>query len=171
MYNTNISSIAKEIADIKKDRRNRRDCYSMILDERSRNPFMQKILKSSDFNPQHGVTHVDRAGDASSPRVSGGEYKHPNKNIISRKEFELRKSLSNLKQFGPDYDRSVVGRSLDASRMGSKRNHLDEHGATSVNFSTLSGRGPKYILPAIKMQNREVIKDLLLTEEEASIYN
>ena len=151
MYNTNVSSIQREIAELKKDRRNRRDCYSMILDERSRNPFMQKILKSSDFSPQQGVTHVDRAGDASSPRVSGGEYRHPNKHIISRKEFELRKSLSHLKQFGPDYDRSVVGKSLDASRMGSKRHHLDEHGETSVAFSTLSERKPKYILPAIKM--------------------
>ena len=117
------------------------------------------------------MTHVDRAGDATSPRVSGGEYRHPNENIISRKEFELRKSLSNLKQFGPEYDRSVVGKSLDASQMGSKRGHLDEHGATSVAFSTLSTRPPRYILPAIKMQNREVLRDLLLSDEEASILN
>ena len=169
MYNTNLSAIVHEIAELKKNRRNRRDCYSMILDERNRNPFMQKILKSSDFSPQQGVTHIDRAGDASSPRVSGGEYQHPNKNIISRKEFELRKSLSNLKQFGPDYDRSQVGKSLDVSRMGSKKGYIEEHGSTSVAFSTLSGRPRK--LPAIKMMNREVIKDLLMSDEEASIYN
>ena len=110
------------------------------------------------------MTHIDRAGDATSPRVSGGEYRHSNEHIISRKEFELRKSLSNLKQFGPEYDRSVVGKSLDASIR-----HLDEHGATSVGFSTLSGKPRK--LPAIKMLNRSVLNDLLLTEEEASIYN
>ena len=51
MYNTNVSSIVREVAELKKNRRSRKDCYSMILDERSRNPFMTKILKSSDFSP------------------------------------------------------------------------------------------------------------------------
>ena len=67
---------------------------------------------------------------------------------------------------------SAVGQSLDASRLGSKRGRtFDEHGATSVAFSTLSAKKPKNILPAIKMSNRAVLRDVLLSEEEASVLN
>ena len=97
MYDTNLSSIIKEIKTIQNSARNRDDCYSLMQDERSRNPFMRNIGKSAEFSPSRGVTHVDRPGDASSPRVSGGVYRHPNANIISRKEFEQRKSLSHLR--------------------------------------------------------------------------
>lgn len=97
MYDTNLSAIIKEVRTIQNSARNRDDCYSLMQDERSRNPFMRNIGKSSDFSPSRGVTHVDRPGDAASPRVSGGVYKHPNANIISRKEFEQRKSLSHLR--------------------------------------------------------------------------
>ena len=30
-----------------------------------------------------GVTHFDRAGDKNSPKVSGGQWKHPSKNVLS----------------------------------------------------------------------------------------
>ena len=54
MYNTNLTSIEKEIAEIKKDRKvqSRKDCYSMIKDVRTRNPFMKKFGKSADFSPE-----------------------------------------------------------------------------------------------------------------------
>ena len=38
-------------------------------------------------------------------------------------------------------------------------------------FSTLSARKPKNILPAIKMSNRAVLRDVMLSEEEASVFN
>ena len=67
---------------------------------------------------------------------------------------------------------SAIGQSLDASRLGSKRAHtFDEHGATSVAFSTLSAKKPRNILPAIKMSNRAVLRDVMLSEEEASVFN
>ena len=84
MYETSLSTIIKEIKSIQNSARDRADCYSLMQDERSRNPFMRNIGKSTDFSPSRGVTHVDRAGDTASPRVSGGVYKHPNSNIISR---------------------------------------------------------------------------------------
>ena len=38
-------------------------------------------------------------------------------------------------------------------------------------FSTLSAKKPKNILPAIKMSNRAVLRDVMLSEEEASVLN
>ena len=60
-----------------------------------KNPFMTKIM-SDKFKPSMGVTHYDRAGDVNSPQVSGGVFKHPNKNIISRRELTYRQSLATL---------------------------------------------------------------------------
>ena len=48
-----------------------------------------------------GVTHFDRAGDKNSPKVSGGQWKHPSKNVLSRKEFDFGKSYTTLNDFGP----------------------------------------------------------------------
>ena len=73
-----------------KRNRNRRDCYSLIHEERTRNPFMKNIAKSSEFDPQMGVVHRDRAGDPGSPMVSGGMYKSPFENRMSRRELEAR---------------------------------------------------------------------------------
>ena len=119
-YNTNLSSITQEITRVRDSRDSQRnDCYSLLKDERRRNPFMAQALTSTEFAPESGVTHFERAGDANSPKVSGGEYRHSNRSVISRKEFELRKSLQNLKGFGPEtyqISRSAIGRSLDVSR-------------------------------------------------------
>ena len=38
-------------------------------------------------------------------------------------------------------------------------------------FSTVSAKRPKNILPAIKMSNRAVLRDVLLNEEEVSLFN
>ena len=43
-------SLKKEFIQMKRNR-NRRDCYSLIHEERTRNPFMKNIAKSSEFNP------------------------------------------------------------------------------------------------------------------------
>ena len=48
-----------------------------------------------------GVTHFDRAGDKNSPKVSGGQWKHPSKNVLSRKEFDFGKSYTTLNDVGP----------------------------------------------------------------------
>lgn len=76
-----------------------------MQEEKHHNPFMQFIGKSEFFKPIRGVIHRDLADDNSSPRVSGGIYQSTNESKISRKEFELRKSLSILKDFGPELDR------------------------------------------------------------------
>ena len=66
------------------------DRYSLVPEMKAHDPFMTKIMKSSEFLPQQGVTHYDRANDVNSPCVSGGRWRHPNKNIISKKELMLR---------------------------------------------------------------------------------
>lgn len=68
----------------------------------SHNPFMSKLLKSEDFTPVAGVRHTDNAELKNSPSVDGGEFKPPKEGIMSKKEFELRTSLTVLKQFGPE---------------------------------------------------------------------
>ena len=118
-YNTNLSVITQEITRVRESRGSQiEDCYSLLKDDRRRNPFMTQALTSSDFAPECGVTHYERAGDSSSPKVSGGKYKHTNRSVLSKKEFELRKSLQTLKGLGTENyqtSRSGVGRSLDIS--------------------------------------------------------
>ena len=72
----------------------------MIPEEKSKYPFMQKIC-SSGFKPNPGVTHYDSSIDKFAPNVTGGEWKHPRKDILSRKEFNHRKSLASFRDFGP----------------------------------------------------------------------
>ena len=76
------------------------DRYSLVPVVKRTNPFMTKIT-SEKFQPSMGVTHRDRANDTNSPQVSGGQWKHPNKNVLSRKEFDFRRSLQTLKDVGP----------------------------------------------------------------------
>ena len=77
------------------------DRYSLVPAAISKNPFMTKLMKSSEFNPVQGVTHYEKANDLNSPKVSGGEWKHPDINILSRKEFEHRRTFTNLREVGP----------------------------------------------------------------------
>ena len=86
---------------------NRRDCFSLVKEELSHNPFMSKLLKSYDFKPESGVTHIDNVLLQNSPSVSGGAYKPPNPMLMSRTEFNKRTStLSKLKEYGPDRTRN-----------------------------------------------------------------
>ena len=52
----------------------RKDCYSIVTEELSHNPFMTKILQSSDFLPTPGVKHTDDLSLANSPSVDGGAF-------------------------------------------------------------------------------------------------
>lgn len=63
---------------------------------------MTKILKSSEFSPSAGVKHTDNVELANSPSIDGGLFKSLQPGIMSRAEFELRTSLTVLKQFGPE---------------------------------------------------------------------
>ena len=62
---------------------------------------MTQIMKSSDFTPSAGVKHTDNIELANSPSVSGGAFRSPRDNIMSKAEFELRTSLTVLKPIGP----------------------------------------------------------------------
>ena len=95
-----VTSLKAELTERKK-RRNRRDCYSLMQEELSHNPFMTKIMKSSQFTPSAGVTHTDNVLLTNSPSVSGGVYQSPREGIMSKAEFELRTSLTVLKPIGP----------------------------------------------------------------------
>ena len=119
------------------------DRYSLVPEKKSNNPFMTKLMKSSEFQPEQGVTHYDRANDQNSPNVSGGKWRHPNKDIISRQEFKLRKSLATLKDMGPQTERgyiSEVGQSPEL-RQFSLTNSRDDHRAyTNVPSSMVQSR-------------------------------
>ncbi len=62
---------------------------------------MTKIMKSTEFTPVAGVKHTDNVMLSNSPSVSGGIYRSPRENIMSKAEFELRTSLTVLKPIGP----------------------------------------------------------------------
>ena len=82
-----------------RDRRKKfrgKDCYSLVKEELKTNPFMSKILKSSDFTPSSGVKHTDDILLVNSPSVSGGDFKSQRPELMSKKEFEMHKSLSIL---------------------------------------------------------------------------
>lgn len=57
-----------------------KDCYSLVKEPLSSNPFMTKVMLSKDFTPSAGVTHIDNIQLANSPTCSGGEYKPNNSN-------------------------------------------------------------------------------------------
>ena len=96
-----LQSIQHEMKERRRQARRRKDCYSLVQEELSHNPFMTKIMKSTDFTPSAGVKHIDNIELANSPSIDGGAFQSP-KNVMSRAEFELRTSLTVLKQMGPD---------------------------------------------------------------------
>ena len=49
----------KEELKVMKRKARRKDCYSIVTENLSHNPFMTKIMKSSDFTPEPGVKHTD----------------------------------------------------------------------------------------------------------------
>jgi len=51
------SGLKNEIKSMRKARK--KDVYSLVPEVLSRNPFMTKILKSSEFSPEPGVIHTD----------------------------------------------------------------------------------------------------------------
>ena len=73
---TSPNNLKDEIHQMKK-KRGRRDCYSLVHEELSHNPFMTKILKSTDFTPSAGVKHTDNVRLMNSPSVHGGDFKSP----------------------------------------------------------------------------------------------
>ena len=89
-------SLQDELKARKRARR-RKDCYPLVQEELSTNPFMKKILKSSNFTPNSGVVHTDNIELANSPSVSGGIFKSPRPELMSKEQFELRTSLTVLK--------------------------------------------------------------------------
>ena len=98
-------TLKSELKELRKVKRNRYDNYSLVCEPLSHNPFMTKILKSQNFTPAAGVKHIDNVEMKNSPSVDGGEFRSPREGIMSRKEFELRTSLTVLKQFGPEKKR------------------------------------------------------------------
>ena len=102
-----MPSLKKELRTLR--RKNiRKDCYSLVKEEKTRNPFMRNIAKSSQFNPSMGVIHRDRADNPNSDFCSGGPFKSKKEHAISRKDFELRQSMSNLRLFGPQSARNMI---------------------------------------------------------------
>lgn len=161
--------LKKELMQLK--RRNRRDCYTLIPEERARDPFMSThIAKSKNFKPSMGVLHRDRADLPQSPSVSGGVFKSKHSWAVSRKEFEMRRSLSYLKSIGPaDKNTSRNGRvnlscdfgaRLDESLMGSK-------------YSPATSRGKKHRikLPSITLKTHDAVQQVIMSPEELNEVN
>lgn len=82
-----------------------KDVFSLVQEELKHNPFMSRILKSTDFTPVSGVKHTDNILLPNSPSVSGGDFKSPRPGIMSRAEFEMRQSLTILQDMGPESSR------------------------------------------------------------------
>jgi len=66
---------------------------------------MNKILRSTDFTPSAGVKHTENVLLPNSPSCSGGDFRPPKDNIMSKAEFEMRASLTILKKMGPEPDK------------------------------------------------------------------
>ena len=136
---------------------------------------MQNIGKSEFFNPGSGVTHRDMADDHSSPSVRGGAFRHMNEVRISRKEFELRKSMSYLKEFGPDSDRMKVNQSLDVHAfMDPAREsliHFNDSGSNFTNIRKKQNKNDRIRLPALNKSRDFATKDLALTKDEIKLHN
>ena len=64
---TSANNLRDEIKYMRK--KNRRDCYSLVQEELSHNPFMTKICKSTDFSPSAGVKHTDNVKLMNSPSI------------------------------------------------------------------------------------------------------
>lgn len=123
---------------------------------------MQFIGKSEFFKPGSGVTHRDLANDQSSPRVSGGAFKHMNKDRISRKEFEFRKSITNLKDFGPPELR--INQSMDVHAfMDPARESMIQFSDSPSHFVSKKTKHDKIRLPVLTNSRDFASKDLALT--------
>ena len=57
----------------KQQKMRRRDNYSLVIEERTKNPFMKEFGKSKYFSPSNGVIHRDSVFP-NSPSVDGGLY-------------------------------------------------------------------------------------------------
>ena len=131
-------------------------------EELSHNPFMTKIMKSSQFTPSAGVTHTDNVLLTNSPSVSGGVYQSPREGIMSKAEFELRTSLTVLKPIGPQEKKNKRNRKVTQSM--EIKPYQTGFSSAGVSFSKLSESrvgSAKPKLPKIKVFNRESIKDLV----------
>ena len=146
----------------------RRDCYSLVLEELSHNPFMTKILKSTDFSPQPGVKHTDNVELMNSPSVDGGEFKSLQPGIMSRAEFELRTSLTVLKQFGPDKKKDGRRNNKVTQSMEIKPQRTGFSSA-GVSFSQLTesrAGTARARLPKIKVLNKESVANMFASLQE-----
>ena len=154
---------------------NRKDCFSLVKEELSHNPFMTKLLKSHDFKPEPGVSHIDNILLQNSPSVSGGAFKPPNPMLMSRADFNKRTTtLSMLKDYGPDRTRkngrniSMLSQSIDV--MNHKRLDISSGG---LSFSKISADGGSRAasemekpLPSIKVYNKQSMNEMLASLEE-----
>ena len=141
----------------------RKDCYSIVTENLSHNPFMTKIMKSSDFTPEPGVKHTDNIQLAHSPSCSGGDFKSPRDGIMSRKEFELRTSLTVLKEFGPE---KTSKRNTNVTQSMEIKPLRTGFSSAGKSFSNLSGISYKPQLPKIKVFNKESVNELIASIQE-----
>ena len=122
---------------------------------------MTKIMKSSEFTPSAGVKHTDNIELTNSPSIDGGAFKSP-KNVMSRAEFELRTSLTILKQMGPEKGSKRRNNKVTQS-MEIKPYRQTGFSSAGKSFSNLTesrvGSAVRR-LPKIKVFNKESIKDM-----------
>ena len=71
-----LKNLRDEIKQMR-SQKSRKDCYSIVPEVLSHNPFMTKLMKSSDFSPSAGVKHKDDVQLANSPSIDGGTFKAP----------------------------------------------------------------------------------------------
>lgn len=157
MTNTRLR---KELREMRKNR-SRKDCYTLVPENLHLNPFMTKILRSNDFTPSAGVTHRDNVLLPNSPSCSGGDFKSPKSNLMSRAEFEMRTSLTVLKAMGPEPEKRKKNRVTQSMEINP--HHRSGFSSAGKSFSHLSeSRGSKLRnrLPKIKVLNKRSIADL-----------
>ena len=81
----------------RRHKRRGKDCYSLVQEGVITKPYMSRILQSTDFAPAAGVKHIENILQHNSPCVSGGTFRPANPNLISKNEFEARRSKALLK--------------------------------------------------------------------------
>ena len=136
---------------------------------------MTKILKSHDFKPEPGVSHIDNVLLQNSPSVSGGAFKSPNPMLMSRTEFNKRTTtLSMLKDYGPDRKRNN-GRNISMLSQSIEVKDHQRLGISSggLSFSKISASGESRAatemekpLPSIKVYNKQSMNEMLASLEE-----
>ena len=145
-----------------KKKHGRRDCYSLVQEELTHNPFMTKILKSNDFTPSAGVKHTDNIELVNSPSVDGGEFKSIQPGIMSRAEFELRTSLTVLKQFGPEKtDNRRNNKVTQSMEIKPQRTGFSSAGVSFSQLTDSRAGSARPRLPKIKVFNKESVVDML----------